>query len=69
MQTKLTGSKITVYYKDFSNYGSNKGIGRKDGEFIEFSNNTLILKNTQGVIEGIPLHNVIRFIERESWTQ
>jgi len=60
MRTDLRNRHITVYFQD----GSREHIGRKDGVFVELTNSTLILKNTHGVIEGIPISKIIRFIEK-----
>jgi len=59
---ELKDRQVTIYYKDHSQYGSNAGVGRKDGIFLEINNNTIVMKSSMGIIEGIPLHNVIRFI-------
>lgn len=60
LRIDLVNKKITVYFQD----GSQQHIGRKDGIFLELTNSTLILRNTQGVIEGIPISKIIRFIEK-----
>jgi len=63
MQTKLENKEITIYFND----SSNSGIARKDGTFLELTNNTILLRNSNGVVEGIPLYKVVRFVEKPQW--
>ncbi len=64
MQTNLTTKEITIYYDD----KSNSTVGRKDGTFLELTNNSIVLRNTNGAVEIIPLYRVIRIVEKNKWS-
>lgn len=58
---QLKGKKVSIYFDDGTR------IGRKDGIFIEISDNSISFKATSGHIEIIPFSRVIRIEEKTSF--
>ena len=57
----MINQQVTIYYDDRS-HGNN--IARKDGFLLGFESNSVIIKNTNGFRELIPLNRIIRIIEK-----
>lgn len=56
---ELKNNEVTVYYDD-----KTQGIGRKDAVCVKLTSTSIFLRNSLGHLEVIPLHRVIRIIQK-----
>lgn len=59
-ENTLENQEVTVYYDD-----KTQGIGRKDAVCVQLTSTSIFLRNSLGHLEVIPLHRVIRIIQKD----